>query len=134
MTLTIDLPPELEARLRAEAERHGMDARLYVLRAVQERLGSAAAGGDTLGQAEAELLQKVNLGLPEPVWARYHELLAKRRAEVLLPGEQAELIALSDQIEEANARRMNHLVELARLRGMTLDSLMAQLGINGSHG
>jgi hypothetical protein len=132
MTLTVDLPPELEARLRAEADRQGVDATLYVLRVVRDRLGGAT--GDSLAPAEAELVLKVNLGLPDQVWARYHELLAKRRAETLAPAEQAELVAISDQIEEANARRMAHLVELARLRGVTLDSLMLQLGINGSNG
>lgn len=131
MTLTIDLPPELEARLRAEAQRQGVDARLYVLRAVQERLGGM---GDSLAPSEADLLQKVNLGVPDQFWARYHELVAKRRAEALAPQEQLELVELSDRLEEANARRIGHLVELARLRGTTLDDVMAQLGINGSHG
>jgi hypothetical protein len=131
MTLTIDLPPELAARLRAEAERQGVDARLFVLRAVQERLG---ATGESLPPGEAELLQKVNLGLSDDVWARYHALLARRRAEVMSPEEHAELVLLSDQVEEANARRMGHLLDLARLRGTTLDGLMSQLGINGAHG
>lgn len=131
MTLTIDLSSELEARLREEAERQGIDARMYVLRAVQERLGGA---NGSLAPVEAELLQKVNLGLPDQVWARYHELLARRRAGTLSREEQGELVAVSDRIEEANARRMSHLTELARLRGVSLENLVTQLGVNTSHG
>lgn len=131
MTLTIDLPSELEARLRAEAERHGMDARLYVLRAIQERLTD---GRTCLPPEEAELLQRVNIGLPEPVWARYHDLVAKRRLATLSPGDHTELVGLSDLIEETNARRIEHVIELARVRGVTLDALMTQLGIASTHG
>ena len=131
MTLTIDLPPDLEARLHEEARRHGIDAGLYVLRAVQERLGAAAPN---LSPAESELLRKVNLGLPEHVWARYHELVARRRAETLGDDEHRELVQLSDQIEEANARRIGHLAELAAARGISLDALTAQLGIPPRYG
>ena len=49
-------------------------------------------------------------------WQRYHELLEKRRAETLTVNEQAELIAFSDEIERANARRMEYLVEFAQVQ------------------
>src|SRR5262249_23560147 len=78
---------------------------------------------------EAVLLQKINQG-PDPVtWNRYHELVARRRAEALEAGEHAELIALSNQIEEANAVRLEHLVKLAQLRRTTLRGVMEQLGL-----
>jgi predicted ATPase len=75
------------------------------------------------------LLQQINQGLPQETWQRYHELIDKRRAESLTPDEHATLIALSDQIEELNARRVGYLVELARLRQTPLEALMQQLGI-----
>jgi len=40
MTLTIDLKPELEAQLREEAAKSGMDASTFVVQALQERLQS----------------------------------------------------------------------------------------------
>lgn len=73
------------------------------------------------------LLQQINSGPDEGVWRRYRQLNAKRRGETLSPAEQQELIGLVDQIEDANARRIGHLVELARLRGVTLDTVMSQL-------
>jgi hypothetical protein len=74
-------------------------------------------------------LQEINLGLPEETWHRYRELIQKRRAETLAASEQAELIAISDHIEDLDARRAERLAELARVRKMSLPALMEQLGI-----
>jgi len=137
MTVTIDLAPDLEARLRDEAARRGMDFNTYVNTRVLDAVGGVDQGSDrghgnsqSLSAAEADLLQRINAGPTEEVWRRYHALVAKRRAETLSPAEHAELIDLSDRIEEANAQRIGHLVELARLRGRSLSVLMAQLGIS----
>ena len=43
--------------------------------------------------------------------------------------EHAELIALTDEIELAHARRLESLVQLARLRGASADDLMQEFGI-----
>ncbi|HYT91046.1 MAG TPA: hypothetical protein VEL76_20205 [Gemmataceae bacterium] len=82
-----------------------------------------------LSQSEADLLQKINRGLPQPLQERYEALAAKRDEETLTPDEQAELIRLSDQMEELAANRVGHLVELARLRKKTLDELLIDLGL-----
>lgn len=132
MSLTIDLPPELEARLREEAAREGVDAGTFIRNTLEERVRqgcSATEPPSHLPQQEAALLQKINEGLPPEKWQRYRELVAKRRAETLQPDEHASLIELSDQIEAANARRIAHLIELARLRQTSLEALMEQLGI-----
>lgn len=132
MSLTIDLPPHLEAELREEAARAGVDTGTFIRNALEERvrLERARQGPrKSLPQQEAELLQRINEGLPSETWERYHELIAKRRAETLQPDEHALLIELSDQIEAANARRITHLIELARLRQTSLEALMEQLGI-----
>jgi len=131
MTITIDLPPHLEARLREEAARAGLDADTFIRNALEERVRQPHTH-DTpphLPREEAELLQRINEGLPPAVWQRYQELDAKRRAETLTPEEHASLIALSDQIEGANARRIEYLVELSRLRQVSLETVMDQLGI-----
>ena len=43
MTLTLDLPPELENRLNAAAARHGLDAAAYDLRLLEATLPPAVA-------------------------------------------------------------------------------------------
>jgi len=83
----------------------------------------------SLPQAEAELLLKINQGVPPEVQKRYDELVAKRQGETLTPDEHNELLRLTSQIENLQARRMEHLAELARLRKTSLTALMESLGI-----
>ena len=82
----------------------------------------------SLPRAEAELL-RINQGVPPAVQRRYDQLIAKRRAESLTPDEHEELLQLTDQIENVEARRMEHLAELARLRQTSLPALLKTLGI-----
>jgi hypothetical protein len=83
----------------------------------------------SLSKDEAELLIRVNQGLPLDIQKRYDELVAKRKAEALTPDEYQELLNLIDEIEKADAERAKHLVELARLRGTSLAAVMEDLGI-----
>jgi hypothetical protein len=129
MTLTIDLQPELESRLRDEAARQGVDVALYVAKTLEAHLIKAANGAKHLSREETELLQKINSAFPLETVQRYRELVARRRAESLTPTEQQELTQLSDGIELANAIRVGHVIDLARLRGVPVDTLIQQLGI-----
>jgi len=78
---------------------------------------------------EADLLQKINQGPSPEVRRRYEGLTAKLRAETIMPEEHQELLQLIDQIELADAERMQHLIALAQLRQVSVDALMHQLGI-----
>ena len=62
---------------------------------------------------EADLLKQIAQSLSQIEWGRYHELIHKRQAEVLTAAEQEELITLSNQIEEANANRIEDVARLA---------------------
>ncbi len=84
----------------------------------------------SLSKDETELLLKINQGLPDDVQRRFDELVAKRQAETLTPDEHQELLHLIDQIEKSDAKRVQYLAELARLRGISLTTLMDQLGIH----
>jgi len=82
-----------------------------------------------LPRGEARLLQEINQGLPETTWRRYHELVARRRDSTLTADEHEELKSLTDSVELAHSRRMERLADLARLRGVSLDESMAELGL-----
>lgn len=130
MTLVIDMAPEMEGRLRDKAAREGVEPERYVLRMVEESLGQADDGDvPRLSRAESELLQRINEGLPEETWQQYHDLTAKRCAETLTPEQHQALIGLSDQIEMDYARRLESVLALARLRGISLEAQMQALGI-----
>ena len=132
MTLTIELKPELEAQLQEESVKKDCDTNTLVVEALEAlfQLKNHDRTSKRLSQAESDLLQKINHGLPEAVWQEYHDLIAKRRAETLMPQEHARLVSLSDSISEAHAERLTHVAELAQLQQMPLETLMRQLEIN----
>ncbi len=82
-----------------------------------------------LSEQETALLLKINTSLPEQTWKRYTKLYAKMRGNSISKTEYAELLELIDVVEMDNAGRIGHLVELANLRGTTLEALMQSLGI-----
>jgi len=132
MTITIEMAPELEQQLQQAAAQAGLAPEVYIVETLRDHLALPAqqrSHVQPLSATESELLLKINHSLEGIAWARYHALVAKRRAETLTADEQQELIALSDQIEAANAERMTYLAELARLRNVSLAALIRQLGL-----
>jgi hypothetical protein len=129
MTLTLEISPELEEALRASAERAGLAPDRYVLDLLRERLTPANGGPTGLPAAEAALLERINEALPEATWARYEALKRKRDAETLTDAEHAELIRLVNEVEIWNARRLEAVAELAKLRGVRFPDLVKQLGL-----
>lgn len=127
MTLTLELQPDLELRLRREAGRQGLDARSFVLDLLRQNLSRPEPTPDAL--SEKELLAEINRGLSAEEWERYRELIDKRQQDTLTKDEHAELIATTNQLEEANVFRVQCLGELARRRHTSLNDLMNELGI-----
>ena len=89
----------------------------------------AQSRAPSLPQNEAQLLQKINQGIPLEVQKRYEELIDKQEAETLTPDESDELQRLIEQIEDLEVRHVEYLTKLADLRGTTLSDLIKQLGI-----
>ena len=132
--VTLHLPPELETRLRDEAEREGLEADVFIVQTLDRVLpkNTSASKITNLGRRESELLQEVSIGLSENEWRRYRDLKAKCDHETLTPAEHEELVATSDRIERANARRIPILIELAALRKLSLEQFMDQLGLGNA--
>ncbi|MGH9802228.1 MAG: STAS/SEC14 domain-containing protein [Blastocatellia bacterium] len=95
--------------------------RLFILKARQRT--------PTLSARESELLSKINHGLAYTDARRMRALIAKRDSYTITQDELQELIRLTDEAERLNVERIRNLVELAQLRGNTLDEVMEQLGI-----
>ncbi len=128
MTVTIDITPELESQLRDEAAKRGLDAKGYIVHTLEEHLRQTRSVRH-LTKGEADLLRKINQGLPQKTWHRYNQLIQKRRLETLSSEEHAALIKISDQIEQVNAQRVEYLAQLAGIRRIPLEQLMRTLGI-----
>ena len=129
MTITLDLPADIAKELQAEAARQGRDPRQIVLDALAARLRDVTSPVPHLDQDEAELVRQISLGFSSTWWARYEALKNKRRAETLTLQEHEQLIQMSDELEQANARRIHSLVGLAQLRGTSLEALMQEFGL-----
>jgi hypothetical protein len=83
----------------------------------------------SLPKNQTELLQQINRGLPADIRQRYDTLNAKLHDQTITPQEHEELLTLIDRLELADAERMQRLVALAQIRGVSVDTLMEQLGI-----
>lgn len=113
MSLTIDLSPDFEARLREEAQSAGLSL---------EQLA-------TQRLTEAELLWRIRTTAPEPETRQLHRLLRRQKRGTLTPVEAQQLQTLLDERELRGAQRLHDLLLLARLRSVPVPRLMEQLGL-----
>jgi hypothetical protein len=85
-----------------------------------------------LPEAEAKLLLNINQSIPPNIQEEYEKLAAKRDDEILTDDEHEKLLKLTEEIETIQAQRIENLAELARLRGISLTTLMENLGIHAT--
>jgi hypothetical protein len=130
MTITLELPPELEKGLKEAAAKAGSEPIGFVTKAVQEHLSKTeGVSNPHLSKYESDLLLAINQSFNRVHWQHYFELIDKRDAETITMDELNELIGITNGIEEANAKRLQFLIELAQLRNTTLDKLMDKLDL-----
>jgi hypothetical protein len=129
MALTINLPQSIEQQFRQEAASKGVSLDNYLLRLLKHAATLTQPQSVAKPLSETELLKKINLDISEVEWANYRYLVGQRRAECLTEQEHEALIALGDKIEVANAKRLKYLIELAQLRGISLEKLTDDLAI-----
>lgn len=79
---------------------------------------------------ESELLFAISEGLPEPVWSRYHYLSQRCSDELLSAEEHAEFLRLIEQVEWWNARLLELVIKLSKLRKVTVADLYRDLGLS----
>ncbi len=129
MALTIDLLNTLEQQFRQEAASKGLSLDSYLLSLLKNLATVSSAKPPRKPLSEATLLKKVNLNISESEWSLYRQLVNLRREENLSPNELEQLTALSEKIEQANAKRLHYLLALAQLRGVSLQQIKTDLGI-----
>jgi hypothetical protein len=84
-------------------------------------------------ERETVLLQAINQSLDVDLQNRFKLLLTEQNKNAISEFEHQELLKLIDKIELQYAQRLEYLIELAHLRGVSLDVLMKQLKLNFSH-
>ena len=78
---------------------------------------------------ELQLLQLVNQHLPEQEIKRYQFLSNKLQEENISDVEHQELLVLVEKIEIADAKQLGYLIELARLKKISLAELKQELNL-----
>jgi len=126
---TLERRAASEGRSVSDLIRAGVDV---VLRKADSIVIGEAKSVPRLSKRESELLLAINRGLPAKLAERYWILVSRRRSETLTPEEHQELLQLTDEVERLQAERIEHLAELARLRGKPLGVVMEELGIRPS--
>ena len=132
MQLIIDLPSELESRLREQDGKTGAALNQHLVGMIREKVASPKDKQTPLTERETRLFQKINAGFTEPFWERLRVLDNKRIRQTLSEPERIELINMTGQMEVANLERMKALIALAEIRQIDLDTLMKNLEIEGA--
>ncbi len=127
MSITIQVNPTLEKRLREKAAKKGVGLDSYLAQAL-EYFAQSDIPADFKAE-ESELLKKIDLGFSTSFWLEYKNLVQKRQSERIEDEELKHLIEMTRQVESANVKRIESLVALARLRNVSVRELMQQLGI-----
>lgn len=129
MALTINLPISIEQQFRQEAALKGLSLDSYLLRLLKQAANISQTQAAPKRLSEKDLLKNINLDISELEWITYRHLISLRNAERLTEQEHDKLILLGDKIEKANAKRLEYLLLLSELRGISLDKLIDDLGI-----
>ena len=132
MALTIELPSNIEQQLLQKAKQKGISLENYLLQLISHAtdLPKKQVKRKSISElSESELLQKINLDITEEEWTTYRHLTDLRKAENITDSEYAQLIQLGEKIENANVVRLKYLVALSKIRNVSLDKVMADLGL-----
>ena len=104
------------------------------LRKLLSQLQQVVESRQNPGTEDAELLQKIRAMIPASLVRRYRQLHTKQQVGTITANEQAEMLLLTDFMEEKSAERVALLARLAGLRKMPLPDLAKQLRIQYAHG
>ena len=131
MSITIQINPSLEKRLRQKANLEGVALDDLIEQVLENWSESVPPGeSDSKKHKETTLLQQINsTGFSDDFWLKYNALIHKRQSETISDEELAQLIKMSDQLEKANVRRLKYIIELSKIRNIPVRDLMSQLGI-----
>ena len=83
----------------------------------------------SLSLDESQLIKAINQTLPTHLQQRYDTLIKKRHAESLTDVEYQMLLRLTAKSEKLQVARVQAIVDLAKLRNITVGELMRSMGI-----
>lgn len=97
-----------------------------------QKIGQLVARRKTPSASEREttLLMAINQAVPQKLQDRYTLMVKKLEDETMTPAENKEFLKLVEKMEAKHGERLQYLLELSQIRGVSLSTLMTQLRIN----
>lgn len=106
---------------------------LSAMRQVLRTMPASKTKTPRLSKRETELFLKINRTLTPEEQCWYDELKRKRELETLTQAEHAELLKFVEELQEIWAERLQAVIELAQVRGISPQAMLKQLGIDPQH-
>ena len=129
MSILIQVKPSIENRLREIALKKGLKIDQFISQFLENNFSDGSFSQPSVSAREAALLQQVNLGIAPETWQLYAILKEKFQDNTIASVELTQLQKITEQVEGANVKRIEALGELAQIRNVSLDVVMAQLGL-----
>jgi hypothetical protein len=127
MSLTIQIPVTTEHYLRENATREGMSLERYIAQLLTAT--SISTKKKKKPRTELELLKHIQLDVQLDDLQTYCNLKENFESGKLTEQERETLIQLNELIEIAHAKRMVYVIELAKLRHISIEKAMLDLGV-----
>lgn len=129
MSLTIQIPVTTEHYLREIAKRQGMSLEHYISQLLTDTSISTLNKKGKKSITEIELLQKIQLDIQAEDLNEFYILTQLLKSGKITEQERETLIQLNDLVEIAHAKRMQYVLQLAKLRKVSFDKVLTDLGI-----
>jgi len=84
---------------------------------------------ESFNKEETDLMEQINVGLSQKELNELDLLIQKSEEGTLTNNELENYQELSEKMENLNMKRMSALAQLANIRGVSLDSIMEELGL-----
>ena len=129
MSLTIQLPLTIEQHLREHATKQGVSLENYIMQILALNSRKKESKNRKKDITEQELLIHAQLNVLPKDLEEFYRLGALFKSGTIADDEYESLLQLNDLIEIAHAERMKHLFALAKLRDVSIETVMHDLGI-----
>ena len=130
MSLTIQIPVTTEHYLREIAKRQGMSLEHYISQLLTDTSISTLNNKGKKSITEIDLLQKIQLNIQADDLHEFYRLTQLLKSGKITEKEKETLIQLNDLVEIAHAKRMQYVLQLAKLRKVFFDKILTDLRIN----
>lgn len=124
----IRVDPDLAQAFNSAPEREQERVKLAMRSALKLVPPAPTKKASALSRKESELLQQINAGLSSRQRSRMAELTDKMEFEAITDAEHKELLRLTRQMERKWAEQLRAVAALAKLRKVSLDEMLRQLG------